>query len=81
MSPSNTTVAERLTKLETEMAQLLSNQQDRKLETKEINDKLDSLLALRHKGLGAFWLATSLAGVGGVSLLFQILGWLGWRVP
>jgi len=81
VSPSNSTVAERLTRLETEMAQLLSNQKERKQETRDINDKLDSLLALRHKGLGAFWLATSLAGVGGVSLLFQLLGWLGWRVP
>lgn len=81
MSPSNSTVAERLTKLETEMSQLLSNQQERKIETREINDKLDDILALRDKGLGAFWLATSLAGVGGVSLLFQLLGWLGWRVP
>lgn len=81
MSPSNTTVAERLTKLETEMAQLLSNQEERKRETHNINEKLDDLLALRNKGLGAFWLATSLAGVGGVSLLMQVIGWLGWRVP
>lgn len=28
----------------------------------EMNEKLDELLALKHKGLGAFWLASIIIG-------------------
>lgn len=41
-----------------------------------MDGKLDDLLALRHKGIGAFWLASALAGtgiIGGVSLLWDWL--------
>jgi hypothetical protein len=43
---------------------------------KDMNDKLDELLALRHKGIGAFWLASALTGtgiIGAVSLLWEWL--------
>jgi len=39
--------------------------------------KLDNLLSLRDKGAGAFWLASSLAGVGAISIFVQIVTWFG----
>lgn len=50
-----TTEAERLASLETRM--LAAEERD-----KEIIDKLDDLLALKNKGMGAFWLASILIG-------------------
>jgi len=44
-----------------------------------ITEKLDELLALRNKGAGAFWLATSLAGVGAISIVLQILHFFGMK--
>lgn len=43
----------------------------------EMNEKLDDLLALRHKGVGAFWLASTILGTGIVSLIMQLMSW--WR--
>lgn len=56
--------AERLTKLEVEMAQVLKSQEEFKASIKSIEDKLDSLIALKQKGAGAFWLASILMGTG-----------------
>lgn len=42
----------------------------------EIRADLKDLLALRHKGVGAFWLASALTGtgiIGGVSLIWDWL--------
>jgi hypothetical protein len=63
------TQAERLSSLETQNA-LLS------VQIQQMDAKLDSLLALRDKGLGAFWLASILLGTGFVGALATILGWL-----
>lgn len=41
----------------------------------EINDKLDELLAMRNKGIGAFWLASTLIGTGMVGMIVQLLSW------
>ena len=54
----------RLTKLEVEMEQVLKSQEEFKVSIKSIEDKLDSLIALKHKGAGAFWLASILMGTG-----------------
>ena len=43
---------------------------------KEMNDKLDDLLALKHKGVGAFWLASALIGVSVTALFEMVKGWL-----
>ena len=55
-------IVERLTRLETEMEQ-------HKTQTREINRKLDELLSLRSKGVGAFWLASALTGTGILGLV------------
>lgn len=55
---------ERIAVLEVKMAKL-----------GEIEDKLDELLALRNKGMGAFWLASGLVGTGIIGFLGEILGW------
>jgi hypothetical protein len=64
-----TTQAERITAVEVRLGNL---------ETKvdKIDGKLDDLLALRHKGVGAFWLASTILGtgiVGGAVTLFNYL--------
>lgn len=41
-------------------------------ELTSINAKLDDLLALKYKGLGAFWLASALVGAGAIS----VISWL-----
>jgi len=45
----------------------------------ETNDKLDNLLAIRNKGIGAFWLASTLLGTGIVGLIVQLFSW--WENP
>lgn len=45
-------------------------------ELAEINSKLTALLALRDKGMGAFWLASALIGTGIVGLFLTVIDWL-----
>jgi hypothetical protein len=63
------TQAERITALETELSYL-------RQEVKEVNKKLDSLLALKNKGAGAFWLASLLFGTGIAVALSYVTSWL-----
>lgn len=62
--------AERIAALEVRVGDMQKQQQ-------EINDKLDTLLAMRHKGIGAFWLASALLGTGIVGFIAQLISW--WR--
>lgn len=62
------TQAERITALEVRMA-------DVQVKQAEINDKLDDLLAMRNKGIGAFWLASTLLGTGIVGMIVQLISW------
>lgn len=62
------TQAERITALETKVEQLTKDVQD-------MNQKLDDLLALRNKGVGAFWLASSLFGASLVGVLGLLISW------
>ena len=41
----------------------------------EVNQKLDDLIALRYKGVGAFWLASALLGTGIVGALTTLWEW------
>lgn len=41
-----------------------------------VNKKLDDLLTLRSKGIGAFWLASVLFGTGLVGGLIAFFNWL-----
>ena len=40
----------------------------------DMNRKLDDLIALRYKGLGAFWLASSLVGTGIFGFIYYLFG-------
>jgi hypothetical protein len=65
-------LAERVVRLETEVSQLTKLLEEHQTQTKEMNEKLDTLLTLRHKGVGAFWLASGLMGTG----IFGFFTWL-----
>lgn len=62
------TDGERLARLETQMQHVFAAQDKHEEETKKklvsMDEKLDSLLALRNKGAGAFLLASALFGTG-----------------
>jgi hypothetical protein len=66
------TEPERIASLETEVRLLKETVQEL---TRCVND----LIGLRNKGAGAFWLATSLAGAGAISIFIQILHWFGMK--
>lgn len=61
--------AERITKLEGATTELVKNQED-------IKRKLDELLDLKSKGMGAFWLVSTIFGTGLVGLVIAGLNWL-----
>lgn len=69
-TPTTITQAERIAALEVRVSDVQKKQQ-------EINDKLDELLAMRNKGIGAFWLASTLLGTGIVGFVVQFIDW--WR--
>lgn len=62
------TQAERITALEVKVDDLMT-------ELKSTNTKLDSLLELKAKGMGAFWLASTLAGLLFYSLIDVVIGY------
>lgn len=66
---SNITQAERIAALEVRVSEMQKQQQ-------QINDKLDELLALRNKGIGAFWLSSGLLGTGIVGFIVQLIEWI-----
>lgn len=43
---------------------------------KAIDSKLDQIVSLRDRGMGAFWLASALVGIGGLSLISVVVKWL-----
>lgn len=55
---------ERLARLEVIVERIEKEQLEASLERRSQTAKLDELLALRHKGVGAFWLASALLGTG-----------------
>lgn len=57
--------AERLSVVETKIERL-----------PEIERKLDELLHMRSKGVGAFWLASSLLGTGIMGVIFAFIDWI-----
>lgn len=63
------TQAERITSLEVQVNQLKSS-------VNSMESKLDDLLALRNKGVGAFWLASALIGTGIIGLVAEIMSWI-----
>ena len=67
---------ERLVKVETHVSTLREDVQGIKGNVKEINDKLDDLLALRYKGYGAFALASALTGTGILGAFWALIDWI-----
>lgn len=45
-------------------------------EIKTVNTKLDELLQLRSKGMGAFWLASLLVGTGIFGFFVTMMNWM-----
>ena len=70
------TQAERLSILETEVRIILANQKEFNENWQQVNEKLDSLVSLKHKGVGAFWVASSLVGTGIIGFLATLFDWL-----
>lgn len=63
------TQGERIAALETEVRLLKETVND-------MDGKLDTLLALRNKGAGAFWLASTLIGTGIIGALTVLIDWV-----
>ena len=79
METTNTMAAtelERLARLEVLVEGLTRDQEQAARDRHETNKKLDELLALRHKGVGAFWLASSLVGTSIVGTVIMLIDWL-----
>lgn len=74
-----TTQGERIVAVEVEVKALKDSFEDHKQKTdaelKEIKEMLSDLLALRNKGVGVFWLVSSLIGTGIVGGFFQLARW------
>lgn len=72
--------AERIAVLESQVQTLNDNLKshaevtNKKMES--VDEKLDELLHLRSKGVGAFWLASSILGTGIVGFVLGIVNWL-----
>lgn len=69
------TILERIARLEAEVAADKRERAEMKTQLASMDTKLDTLLELKNKGTGAFWLATSLAGIGGITLFVNIMDW------
>lgn len=69
------TQAERLVALELQVKSITLTQQKYEDHWKEVNGKLDELLSLRNKGIGAFWLASILTGTGIIGVLVSMFDW------
>lgn len=63
------TDGERVAALEVEVSAL-------KGEIQEISVKMDSLLELKNKGMGAFWFASAIIGSGIGGFILTLTGWL-----
>lgn len=62
------TEGERLAVLEYQVSQLI-------IQNTELNKSVKDLLELRTKGMGAFWLASSLLGTGIIGTLFLVINY------
>ena len=70
---------ERITALEVQLADLQATMTLHMAETEKrqenMDGKLDDLLGLRNKGVGAFWLASALAGTGIIGAILSFFDW------
>lgn len=70
---------ERITALEVQLANLQAtmtlHMADTEKRHENMDGKLDDLLGLRNKGVGAFWLASALAGTGIIGAILSFFEW------
>lgn len=70
---------ERITALEVQLADLQAamtlHMADTEKRQENMDGKLDDLLGLRNKGVGAFWLASALAGTGIIGAILSFFDW------
>lgn len=69
MSEISPTVLERLATLEAKQKGYDENQ-------KQVIEKLDELLGLRNRGIGAFWVVSAITGTGMIGIAYSVLEWL-----
>jgi len=71
---------QRLTVLEVEVSALKSMTKEHIDQTRSENQslgvKLDSLLEIKNKGVGAFWLASALMGSGIIGMIVAVVQWV-----
>jgi hypothetical protein len=71
---------ERIAVLETRFEELSKKFDAHETETRAENalldHKLDSLLEIKNKGVGAFWLASALMGSGIIGLIVSFVQWM-----
>lgn len=70
-----TTQGERIAAVEVEVTHLRNEVYDLRSELKTTNEKIDKLLALQNKGMGAFWIASALFGSGLVGAAVSAFNW------
>lgn len=66
--------------LETQMKsltdQVSAHAEETRSEYQSVSAKLDNLLTLKHKGMGAIWLASALIGSGIIGLVSMFVSWV-----
>ncbi len=67
--PMTKTDGERIASLETLVTVMIAEQ-------REMRSKIEDLLAIRNKGIGAFWLASTLIGTSIVGAVMTIIDWV-----
>lgn len=67
--------AQRIAVLEVKVENLITEQKEIVSVQTSIDTKLSELLELKSKGLGAFWLASTLMGTGLLGLVVALVNW------
>lgn len=78
MSPLQTQI-ERIAALEVQVSVLQysidAGSREARARHESMEAKLNDLIQLKHKGMGAFWLASALAGTGILTLFWTAVEW------
>lgn len=63
-------------KIEQYSMQCVNDRAETKKEISVLDSKLDELLGLKNKGVGAFWLASTLLGTSVVGAITAFISWV-----
>lgn len=69
------TQGERITALEIQVGYMAQELEKAVEKMSENNEKLEELVSLKNRGMGAFWLASTVLGAGVVGILMQLFSW------